>query len=178
MHTNLSGSVASHTSSVSYHLIQIVRNEGVLGIYRGLAVSLAVSVPNLAIGFSSYGTIKDIMQNIDSSIFRQSDAVSSSISITSKSGGNNNSNSGSKLNSFGCLVAGATSGIISSLIIFPADIVRRRMQVIGLLGPPSATQAADPSRSILGQVRQIYAGVGIRGFYRGLIPELLKVSPL
>ena len=38
---------------------QTVREQGVLGLYRGMSVALCVNVPSLAISFSVYGSMKD-----------------------------------------------------------------------------------------------------------------------
>jgi hypothetical protein len=41
----------------------ILHQDGVLGLYRGLSVSLFVAVPTLAIGFSVYGQMKQSLLN-------------------------------------------------------------------------------------------------------------------
>ena len=57
------------------------------------------------------------------------------------------------------------------------------MQVIGLLRQvpsPAGTSSSNAAEysTVWTQVRLIYAGAGLRGFYRGLVPELLKVTPM
>jgi len=47
------------SSKILTIMSNIVAKEGIFGLYRGLFVSLAVSVPNLAIAFSAYGTVKE-----------------------------------------------------------------------------------------------------------------------
>jgi hypothetical protein len=68
------------------------------------------------------------------------------------------------------MICGATSGICSSLITYPIDVVRRRLQVRGLHHP-------HDSRGPYEEVASILRKDGIRGLYRGLVPELLKVCP-
>jgi solute carrier family 25 (mitochondrial phosphate transporter), member 23/24/25/41 len=52
------------------------------------------------------------------------------------------------------------------------DVLRRRFQVSNLKAPTE-----DRYSGIADAVRQILAKEGIRGFYKGLLPNLLKVAP-
>jgi hypothetical protein len=107
---------------------------------------------------------------------------------------NLNSNA-SQLTPIGSLLAGSLSGIASSCAIFPIDVVRKRMQVMGQL-PKTSMSAIMYTRegpiipidaNINGKTtrttsiqlaRDIFRKEGIGGFYRGLAPELLKVCPM
>jgi hypothetical protein len=99
------------SSQILSNMLQILNTEGLSGLYRGLTVSLLVTVPNLAIGFSTYGTMKEkLLQH--GGIFERK-----------RSG---------HLSPLGALVSGSMSGILSSLITFPIDTLRRRMQMNNL----------------------------------------------
>lgn len=130
---------------------KIIRNEGPYGLYRGLHVSLAVSVPSLAIGFGVYGTVKELIIEHDIKMLKGHDG---------------------HINPLGSMLSGALSGILSSILTFPADVVRRRMQV---MGEPSA---ANISHSAYHESIRIFKAGGIRGMYRGIVPEILKVTPM
>ena len=54
------------------------------------------------------------------------------------------------------------------------DVVRRRMQLHGMYCKKS--QRVRPSAIRLAQ--ELFHDQGLRGFYRGLAPELLKVVPM
>lgn len=59
----------------------------------------------------------------------------------------------------------------ASFILFPVDLIRRQMQMVGLHG-------RDPLYSgSFDAVRHIYKSRGLAGFYRGLPAELIKVTP-
>eukprot|EP00892_Ulva_mutabilis_P000422 jgi/Ulvmu1/10380/UM061_0064.1 len=62
------------------------------------------------------------------------------------------------------LIAGTVSGVVSSTTTFPLDVVRRRVQF-------------TPDITYSQVVRAIYADGGVRAFYRGLMPEYMKVIP-
>ncbi|EMS64325.1 Mitochondrial substrate carrier family protein B [Triticum urartu] len=70
------------------------------------------------------------------------------------------------------LFSGSLSGIAASTATFPLDLVKRRMQLHGAAGASQIEKS-----SITGTIRQILQKEGPRGFYRGIVPEYLKVVP-
>jgi solute carrier family 25 phosphate transporter 23/24/25/41 len=160
-----------------YNLVrQIVRNEGVAGLYRGLSASLLVTTPTLAISFTCYGSIKQQLTNYGG-FFATVDAE----------GGEGQA----KLSLFGSLCAGCLSGSVAATTVYPMDVVRKRMQVMGqlsytdtgALGTDAADEAAEQAMrrmqsSTLHHLKTILRTEGVAGMYRGLTPELLKVCPM
>lgn len=67
-------------------------------------------------------------------------------------------------------LAGGVSGVVATAMTYPLDVLRRRMQVAGL-------DPALPKRVCLGEAQHVWRTEGIRGFYRGLTPEIAKVFP-
>lgn len=55
---------------------------------------------------------------------------------------------------------------------FPLDLVKRRMQLQGAAGTASVQKS-----TITGTICDILQREGLRGFYRGIAPEYLKVVP-
>jgi solute carrier family 25 (mitochondrial phosphate transporter), member 23/24/25/41 len=182
--------------SISSTMLSIMKNEGFLGLYRGVFVSVCVTTPTFGISFCVYGTVKEKLLKINSSynIFKDSSE---------------------KLSAYGSMLCGAMSGITSSLIMFPADSLRRRMQVAGFLLNNSAgnncasintnTTSSKPCSSsssssssvgdsssltrnesvtkpqrfcINSELFKVLKGDGYRGLYRGIVPEILKVTPM
>ncbi|XP_009358788.1 mitochondrial substrate carrier family protein B [Pyrus x bretschneideri] len=70
------------------------------------------------------------------------------------------------------LACGSLSGIASSTATFPLDLVRRRMQLEGAGG-----RARVYTTGLLGTLRHITRTEGLRGLYRGIMPEYYKVVP-
>ncbi|MBA0800763.1 hypothetical protein Gohar_011179 [Gossypium harknessii] len=70
------------------------------------------------------------------------------------------------------LACGSLSGIASSTATFPIDLVRRRMQLEGAAG-----QARVYKTGLAGTFRHIIHSEGLRGLYRGILPEYYKVVP-
>lgn len=68
------------------------------------------------------------------------------------------------------LTCGALAGSISQTLTYPFDVVRRKMQVTGM---PSATKYNGAVDAFITIART----EGLKGLYRGLWPNLLKVAP-
>ncbi|RAL51266.1 hypothetical protein DM860_010768 [Cuscuta australis] len=141
--------LAAQTSVIYYSgiwhaLHTIKKEEGARGLYRGLGATLLGVGPNLAISFSVYDTARTYWQ-----MHRPDDSV--------------------VLVSLAC---GSLSGIASSTVTFPLDLVRRRMQLEGAGG-----RARVYKSGLLGTFRHIIKSEGIHGLYRGILPEYYKVAP-
>lgn len=144
-----------HYKGIGDAFTKIVQSDGLKGLYAGLGPTLFVAVPNFAISYTVYGTLKEYV--LDDELFynlRKVDLESGEESL------------GFQLS----LLCGAASGTFSTLITFPFDTVRRRMQIQSL--------HVEEGKRINGyqQIRVLLNTEGIGGLYRGLPPELLKVS--
>ena len=79
--------------------------------------------------------------------------------------------SGVDVGLLGSVVCGGASGIVSSSVTYPIDLVRRRMQLQGLHG------SARKYLSYTDAIRDVWRSGGLRAFYTGIAAEFLKVSP-
>ncbi|KAJ3551816.1 hypothetical protein NPX13_g11269 [Xylaria arbuscula] len=69
------------------------------------------------------------------------------------------------------LLAGAISGAVAQTCTYPFDVLRRRFQINTMSG------MGYQYKSIGDAIRVIVAQEGVRGLYKGLVPNLLKVAP-
>ncbi|GLA55501.1 hypothetical protein AnigIFM63604_002149 [Aspergillus niger] len=69
------------------------------------------------------------------------------------------------------LLAGAVSGAVAQTCTYPFDVLRRRFQINTMSG--MGYQYA----SIMDAVKAIVAQEGLRGLFKGIVPNLLKVAP-
>ncbi|BAF11581.1 uncharacterized protein [Oryza sativa Japonica Group] len=129
---------------ISHALYAICRDEGVKGLYKGLGATLLGVGPSIAISFCVYETLRSHWQ-----IERPYD---SPVLIS--------------------LACGSLSGIASSTITFPLDLVRRRMQLEGAAGRARVYQTG-----LFGTFGHIVRTESLRGLYRGILPEYCKVVP-
>ena len=146
-----------HYKGIIDAFTKIIQTEGVLGLYAGIGPTLFVAVPNFAISYTVYGTLKEYV--LDDDLFynlRKVDVESGQESL------------GFKLS----LLCGAASGTLSTLVTFPFDTVRRRMQIQNL--------HVDEGKRMTGlqQITNVVKTEGFHGLYRGLPPEILKVIPM
>jgi solute carrier family 25 phosphate transporter 23/24/25/41 len=69
------------------------------------------------------------------------------------------------------LAAGAISGAVAQTCTYPFDVLRRRFQINSMSG------MGFQYKSITHAVTTIVTQEGIKGLYKGLVPNLLKVAP-
>ncbi|OAL52082.1 mitochondrial carrier protein-like protein [Pyrenochaeta sp. DS3sAY3a] len=72
---------------------------------------------------------------------------------------------------FGKLGAGAVSGAVAQTITYPFDVLRRRFQVNTMSG------MGYQYSGVFDAIRSIIRTEGLRGLYKGIVPNLLKVAP-
>ncbi|OBZ68064.1 hypothetical protein A0H81_11920 [Grifola frondosa] len=70
------------------------------------------------------------------------------------------------------LMCGALAGSISQTLTYPFDVLRRKMQVTGM-----SNSLGYKYNGALDALQVIVRTEGLRGLYRGLWPNLLKVAP-
>jgi solute carrier family 25 (mitochondrial phosphate transporter), member 23/24/25/41 len=73
----------------------------------------------------------------------------------------------------GKLFSGAVSGAVAQTITYPFDVLRRRFQVVTM----GAGKLGFQYDSVWGAVQSIIKQEGLRGMYKGLSANLLKVAP-
>jgi solute carrier family 25 (mitochondrial phosphate transporter), member 23/24/25/41 len=160
--TELEG--AEHYRGIGNAFYKIFKYEGLLGFYAGLAPTLLVAVPNFAISYTVYGTLKEYM--IDDDLFYNLRKVDAD---TTGGGGDDEP---TKLGFVLTVACGAASGILATLVTFPMDTIRRRMQV------QSLHVAKENHMNSRQQLQHLIHKEGLWSLYRGLTPELLKVIPM
>jgi len=136
---------------------KIVKKEGAVGLYSGLGPTLMVAVPNFSISWVVYGSLKEYA--LEDELFYNLRRVDVDTGEHS-------------LGLFLTLSCGAASGILSTLITFPFDTVRRRMQIQG------EHVARDDRLTARQMIKSLLEKDGLKGFYRGIRPEVMKVIPM
>jgi solute carrier family 25 phosphate transporter 23/24/25/41 len=150
--------LAAQTTSTRYlglrhALATIHAEEGARGLYRGLGATLVGVAPSLAINFATYETLR-----------RRAAAAAPGAHPAALA-----------------LAAGSAAGAVSAVCCFPLDLVRRRMQLADSRGDAAAVAGGAPRGGSIAAMpavaRRVLQRDGMRGFYRGIVPELGKVVP-
>ncbi|SCZ90762.1 BZ3500_MvSof-1268-A1-R1_Chr1-3g02225 [Microbotryum saponariae] len=124
--------------------VRVFREEnGFKGLYRGLTPTAAGVAPYVAINFAAYESFKIYLSNAE----------------------------GHPPGTVEKLCCGALAGSISQTLTYPLDVLRRRMQVVGVKGLGYEYSGAWNA------VFTIIRKEGLKGLYKGIIPNLLKVGP-
>jgi len=106
--TRLAAQTTQHYyRGINHALATIVRDEGMVGLYRGLGATLLQVGPSLAINYAAYETTR-------SAWLARTDRTTPSVGMS--------------------LACGSVAGLLSSTLTFPLDLVRRRLQLQGQAG--------------------------------------------
>ncbi|GMI94044.1 folate transporter 1 [Hibiscus trionum] len=130
----------------------ILREEGWTALYKGLGPGLLMQVSHGAIQFTTYEELRRVM--VDYKAKKQKSETASNL-----------------LNSFDYAVLGGSSKIAAILITYPFQVIRTRTQ-------QRPTDEGIPRyMNSWHVVKETARFEGLRGFYKGITPNLLKNVP-
>ncbi|KAF1801721.1 mitochondrial carrier domain-containing protein [Mucor lusitanicus] len=136
-------------TSVTRAMADIYNMEGAAGFYRGLWPAIIQIMPYMGLLFSSYDIFAKGFKNL-----RDQQILSASYKPTHD------------------MISGALSGFFSKIVVYPFDLVRKRLQMEG-----SQATSARLRSSWWGCLTSIVRQEGALSLYKGLAPSLLKVAP-
>lgn len=89
---------------------------------------------------------------------------------------------GSALSSESILLCSALSKMVASLVTYPHEVLRTRLQIRKRLLapkplPPGAPKVAATAEGLVATFREIKKNDGWKGFYRGLSVNLMRTVP-
>lgn len=128
-------------------MVQVSKKEGFFGLYRGLWPSILGVAPYVGIDFAVYETLRQYSP-------KQADG---------------------SVNGFITLFNGGCAGLLAQTFAFPLDTVRRRLQIQGFSSDLGLTDRHY--KGVTDAFIRIYREEGVLAFYRGLVPNFLKVVP-
>ncbi|XP_062102483.1 folate transporter 1, chloroplastic isoform X1 [Humulus lupulus] len=132
----------------------IMREEGWMALYKGIVPGLFLQVSHGAIQFTAYEELRKVI--ID---FKSRKRIE-------KSGG-----SDAVLNSIDYAALGATSKIAAILLSYPFQVMRSRLQ------QRPSSEGIPKYMDTWHVVKETARFEGVRGFYKGITPNLLKNVP-
>ena len=132
---------------------QILREEGVLGFYKGLIPSIW-GVSETAIQFVLYEHLKSMLAHRHSKGVHSSSSMHTSQQI--------------ELHNFEYIGAAASAKVVASCSTYPHEVIRTRLRERG---------ASKMYNSAIHCVQRVWVEEGVRGLYGGLGTHLLRVIP-
>ena len=118
---------------------QIVKEQGIRGLFNGLSSTIAREMPGYFFFFGGYEITRELLAKPNES--REDIGWQKT------------------------MVAGAVGGTILWLVIFPADVIKSRIQVKNLKTPALVV------------MKDIVQNEGVRSLYNGLKPTLIRTVP-
>jgi solute carrier family 25 phosphate transporter 23/24/25/41 len=125
---------------------------GIRASYRGLTMGLIGMFPYSAIDLGTFEFLKTSLARRNAKLMgcHEDDALPGSFAT-------------------GCI--GAFSGAFGASVVYPVNLLRTRLQAQGtVLHPPTYTGIWDVARKTV-------KNEGVRGLFKGITPNLLKVVP-
>jgi solute carrier family 25 phosphate transporter 23/24/25/41 len=130
-------------------MCEIYRNEGGFrALYRGIIPTTMGVAPYVGLNFAVYELFRDVVTPV----------------------GQKDPSAGGKL------LAGAISGAVAQTVTYPFDVLRRRFQVVAMPDPKLKEMQGNYT-SVWSAIKSIIRAEGIKGMYKGLSANLLKVAP-
>lgn len=127
----------------------IIEKEGVYGIFRGLGTTIIQIGPLIGFNFMFYHQLNDIYKNVVSAEHHNPPVL------------------------WG-LVNGCMAGVISKVVVYPLDFIKKRLQLQGFQESRKTFGRNQKCANIRECVRVTLKEEGVMGFYKGMYPTLFK----
>jgi solute carrier family 25 (mitochondrial thiamine pyrophosphate transporter), member 19 len=133
--------------SLRHAVAEIARDEGLRGFFRGLAPGVGQIIPYMGIFFAVYEGLRLRIGELHMP-WGSGDAT-----------------------------AGIIASVVSKTVVFPLDLVRKRIQVQGPTRGRYIHKNIPEYSGTVRALRMIARAEGVRGLYRGLTVSLVKAAP-
>lgn len=142
----------------------VAPRHGLANFFRGFSPTMLGMVPYAGASFLAHDTMSDLMRH-------PSLAPYTTLPHTERAPSDTQSHKPAQLRYWAELSTGGFAGFISQTVSYPLEVIRRRMQVGGVVG--------DGHRLGIGEVaKRIFMERGWRGFFVGLTIGYAKVIPM
>ncbi|KAM0717433.1 hypothetical protein Q7P37_007285 [Cladosporium fusiforme] len=160
----VSEQAASAIASTTQAFSAVTQQKGLANFFRGFTPTLWGMIPYAGSSFLTHDAAGDFMR-------KKSLARYTVLPLSERTQRQLAPNKPPPLRAWAELTTGALAGLVSQTLSYPLEVIRRRMQVGGVVG--------DGHRLTMTEVtRNIYKAKGFRGFYVGLGIGYVKVVPL
>lgn len=142
--------------------VQSIPMGGLANFFRGFSATLCGMIPYAGASFLMHDTASDLLR---------SPSIAKVTTIPGTQSSSGNAHKPAQLVWWAELTSGGIAGLVSQTVSYPLEVIRRRMQVGGVVG--------DGHRLRMGEVaRIVFREKGVKGFFVGLGIGYLKVVPM
>ncbi|RAH67722.1 coenzyme A transporter [Aspergillus aculeatinus CBS 121060] len=156
--------ITATAETVSAAVNKAVPHSGLANFYRGFAPTLLGMLPYAGMSFLTHDTVGDWLRS--PSLAPYTTIPESESTAQSKKGSRR-----LQLTAAAELASGALAGLVSQTSSYPLEVVRRRMQVGGVVGDGHRLGIVETARTIMLER-------GFRGFWVGLTIGYMKIVPM
>lgn len=160
--SSLTRAAATTISATSGAITKVTPSSGVANFFRGFTPTLWGMLPYAGSSFLTHDTAGDVMRH---------PAISKYTTLPSPQGTKRDPNKPAQLKYWAELTTGGFAGFVSQTLSYPLEVIRRRMQVGGVVGDGHRLGMAEVAGNILREA-------GWRGFFVGLGVGYLKIIPM
>lgn len=162
--TSPARAAAATINATSTTLAKVTPTSGLANFFRGFTPTMWGMLPYAGSSFLTHDTAGDLMRHPRVSKWTL-------LPESPQARASRSPNKPAPLRYWAELVTGGFAGFVSQTLSYPLEVIRRRMQVGGVVG--------DGHRlGMLEVTRQIYRDAGVKGFYVGLSIGYVKVIPM
>ncbi|KAG9387167.1 ADP,ATP carrier protein [Pyrenophora tritici-repentis] len=161
---------SSHNTNIpvvatATHVAQkVTPSSGLPNFFRGFTPTLLGMIPYAGASFLAHDSMSDLMRIPILAPY-------TTLPNTSREESSTTSHKPAQLRYWAELFTGGIAGFVSQTVSYPLEVIRRRMQVGGVVG--------DGRRLSIPEVaRRVYAERGYKGFFVGLSIGYVKVVPM
>jgi solute carrier family 25 protein 16 len=155
---------ASAIAASSQAVSAVTQQRGFINFFRGFTPTIWGMIPYAGASFVTHDAAGDFMR-------KPSIAPYAVLPLSERSQRQLAPGKPAPLRAWAELATGALAGLVSQTLSYPLEVVRRRMQVGGVVGDGHRLTMMEVSKNI-------YRAKGIRGFYIGLGIGYVKVVPM
>lgn len=140
----------------------IVRVEGYRGLFRGLLPTLMQIAPFTGIQFTVYNLTNNLWDRYEErhqNLFQNQSNKMKNIMYFEKT-----------------FLCGAMSGLAAKFMVYPLDLIKKRLQVEGFQASRKGFGAIDSYKGTVDCVFKIMRRENFLAFYKGLSPSLMKAA--
>lgn len=160
--SSVTRAAATTISATTGVISKVTPSSGLANFFRGFTPTLWGMLPYAGSSFLTHDTAGDWLRR---------PSISKYTTLPQKQGQSRDPNKPVPLKSWAELTAGGFAGFVSQTLSYPLEVVRRRMQVGGVVGDGHRLGMAEVAGNI-------WREAGWRGFYVGLAIGYVKVIPM
>jgi solute carrier family 25 protein 16 len=158
------GAAASINGVAATVVEKVTPRSGLSNFYRGFAPTLLGMIPYAGASFLAHDSMSDLLRNPVLVPYTTLPNTSRAESPTSP-------HKPAQLRYWAELSSGGSAGLVAQTVSYPFEVIRRRMQVGGVVGDGHRIGIAEVTR-------RIYSERGLKGFFVGLTIGYVKVVPM